>query len=119
MLLGGWTGSQLHESLAMVNGKVRMTDELLQPEKIQGEPESIEMTAFKASGQPVQELYLEASRIIHQFYIGGWILGGFIGLTIGGLLAGRLITRYRTDFEPNRGSCFSCARCVDYCPIKL
>ncbi|MFH1295990.1 MAG: 4Fe-4S binding protein [Bacteroidota bacterium] len=118
MLLGGWTGSQLHESLAMVNGKVQMAEELLYPEKIQGEPESIEMTAFKSSGQPVGELYTEASSIIQQFYIGGWILGGFIGLTIGGLLAGRLITRYRTDFEPNRGTCFSCTRCVDYCPVK-
>ena len=118
MLLGGWTGSQIHESLAKVNGKVRMADELLHPEKIQAEPESIEMTAFKASGKSVKELYNEASRILRQFYIGGWILGGFIGLTIGGLLAGRLITRYRTDFEPNRGTCFSCARCVDYCPIK-
>ncbi|MBL7138670.1 MAG: 4Fe-4S binding protein [Bacteroidales bacterium] len=118
MLLGGWTGAQIHESLALVNGKVQMAEELVHPEKIQGEPESIEMTAFKASGMPVQELYAEASRILRQFYIGGWVLGGFIGLTIGGLIAGRLITRYRTDFEPNRGSCFSCARCVDYCPVK-
>jgi NAD-dependent dihydropyrimidine dehydrogenase PreA subunit len=118
MLLGGWTGSQLHESLAMVNGKVRMANELLHPERIIGLTESIEMTAFKASGKPVSELYAEATAIIREFYIGGWIVGGFLGLTIGGLLAGRLITRYRTDFEPNRGTCFSCARCVDYCPIK-
>ena len=118
ILLGGWTGSQIHESLAMVNGKVRMANELLHPEKTGSVLESIEMTAFKASGKPVSELYSDASGIIRQFYIGGWIVGGFIGLTIGGLLAGRLVTRYRTDFEPNRGTCFSCARCVDYCPIK-
>jgi ferredoxin len=118
MLLGGWAGSQIHESLAMVNGKVRMTNELMHPEKTGGSPESIEMTAFKSSGKPAEELYMEASKILRQFYIGGWVLGAFIGLTIGGLLAGRLITRYRTDFEPNRGTCFSCARCIDYCPIK-
>ncbi len=118
MLLGGWAGSQIHESLAMVNGKVKLVNELLHPEKIKEKPESIEMTAFKASGKPVKELYEEASLIIRQFYIGGWIVGGFIGLTIGGMVAGRLITRYRTDFEPNRGTCFSCTRCVDYCPIK-
>ncbi|MFH1159743.1 MAG: 4Fe-4S binding protein [bacterium] len=118
ILLGGWTGSQLHESLARVNGKVRMAEELVHPEKHQHLPETIEMTAFKASGKPVQELYKEASGILDQFYTGGWILGGFVGLTIGGLLAARLLTRYRTDFEPNRGTCFSCTRCVDYCPIK-
>ncbi|MBN1197887.1 MAG: 4Fe-4S binding protein [Bacteroidales bacterium] len=118
VLLGGWTGSRLHETLAMVNGKVRMANELVNPETINGEPESIEMTAFKASGKPVSTLYEEASGILHQFYIGGWIVGGFIGLIIGGFLASRLVTRYRTDFEPNRGTCLSCARCTDYCPIK-
>lgn len=118
VLLFGWLGSQVHESLAMVNGKVRMVEALLHPEMNKSIPESVEMTAFKASGKPVSELYTEAAEILRQFYIGGWIVGGFIGLTIGGLLAGRLITRHRTDFEPNRGSCFSCARCMDYCPIK-
>lgn len=118
ILLGGWTGSQLHETLAKVNGKVSLANELLHPEKIQTGQESVGVTAFRASGTPASDLYAEASEILRQFYIGGWIAGGFIGLVIGGLLAGRLITRYRTDFEPNRGTCFSCARCVDYCPIK-
>lgn len=118
ILLGGWTGSQLHETLAKVNGKVSLANELLHPENIQTGKESVEVTAFRASGKPASELYAEASEILRQFYIGGWISGGFIGLVIGGLLAGRLITRYRTDFEPNRGTCFSCARCVDYCPVK-
>ncbi|TSA30055.1 MAG: 4Fe-4S binding protein [Bacteroidetes bacterium] len=118
MLLGGWTGSHIHESLARVNGKVRMAEEILHPKRIAGQSETIEMTAFKASGKPAKELYAEVTGILREFYIGGWILGGFVGLTIGGLLAGRLITRYRTDFEPNRGTCFSCARCVDYCPVK-
>jgi ferredoxin len=118
ILLGGFTGSQLHETLARVNSKVRMAEELLHPEKSKDLPESAEMSAFKASGKPVQQLYEETGVILREFYIGGWILGGFIGLTIGSLIAGRLLTRYRTDFEPNRGTCFSCARCVDYCPVK-
>lgn len=118
LLLGGWTGSQIHESLASVNGKVRMAEALIHPEIQSGQPETPEMAAFRASGKPASELYTEVAVILRQFYTGGWILGGFIGLTVGGLLAGLLITRFRTDFEPNRATCFSCARCVEYCPVR-
>lgn len=117
-LAGGWSGSLLHESLAHVNRTVRLAEELLHQEKAQELPESLEMIAFKASGKPVQAIYAEASIKLRQFYIGGWILGGFLGLTIGVLMASRLIQRHHTSYEPNRGNCLSCARCVDYCPVQ-
>ena len=46
------------------------------------------------------------------------ILGGFIGLVFGLTLAGISTFRYREDYEPNKGTCLSCARCLDYCPVK-
>jgi NAD-dependent dihydropyrimidine dehydrogenase PreA subunit len=118
IFLGGWTGSLLHESLARVNGKVRLAEELLYPAKRLQSPETKELIAFKASGKPAQELYVEATEILNRFYTGGWILGGFIGLAIGAFLLGKLFSRHRTDYEPNRGACFSCARCIDYCPVQ-
>jgi ferredoxin len=118
IFLGGWTGSLLHESLARVNGKVRLAEELLYPAKGLQSPETKELIAFKASGKPAQELYVEATEILNRFYAGGWILGGFIGLAIGAFLLGKLFSRHRTDYEPNRGACFSCARCIDYCPVQ-
>jgi len=33
-------------------------------------------------------------------------------------LAGLSIFRYREDYEPNKGTCLSCARCMDYCPVE-
>jgi len=46
------------------------------------------------------------------------LLGGFLGLVFGFTLAGLSVFRYRKDYEPNKGTCFSCARCMDYCPVE-
>lgn len=118
VVLGGWTGSRLHETLAGVNHTVRLARELLEPEKNMDQPETFEITAFKSSGKSLSQVYKEASLMFRQFYMGSLILGSFIGLVFGIILAGRMLNRYRTDYTPNKGTCFSCARCVDYCPVK-
>jgi ferredoxin len=117
MLLGGYTGSMLHETLAGVNGKVRLAKALLEPPSSTGKPELMEVTAFKSSGKPVAMVYSEASGVLRQFYIGGWILGCFLGLVFGITIAYQMVTTYQTDYTPNKGTCFSCARCVDFCPV--
>lgn len=115
---GGWTGSRLHESLAGVDPKIRLAASVLTPEKEGIQPESFEITAFKSSGKNAGQLYNEASLLLKKFYYGGWILGGFIGLVFGLLIAGKMLKRYSADYIPNKGTCLSCARCVDYCPVK-
>lgn len=115
---GGWTGSKLHETLALVHPKVRLAAMVMNPETAKIQPEPFEITAFRSSGKPAATLFSEASVLLRQFYIGGWILGGFMGLVFGLVIAGRMLVSYRTDYVPNRGTCFSCARCVDYCPVK-
>ena len=44
---------------------------------------------------------------------GAGILGAFIGLVVSCKLLALSIRRKRTDYEPNRGDCYSCARCSD------
>ncbi|MEI8233588.1 MAG: 4Fe-4S binding protein [Verrucomicrobiota bacterium] len=45
----------------------------------------------------------------------GWF-GGWAGLVIGGKLAALAMGRPQTDFEPEPGACFACARCFEACP---
>jgi len=116
-LLGGYTGSQLHENLAGVNGKVQMARTLLDTAALAVQPEPFEITAYKSSGKPASQVYAEATEVLRQFYTGGWILGCFVGLVFGIILARRLIISYNADYTPNKGRCFSCTRCVDYCPV--
>jgi ferredoxin len=119
MLAGGWVGSRLHEPLAGVNAKVRLAKQILNPVTEKNQPETFEIEAFKSQGKQQEQAFTEASVVLHNFYIGSWILGGFIGLVFGGLIAGRMMTKHRTDYTPNKGTCLSCVRCVDYCPVKL
>jgi len=116
---GGWTGSNLYEQLAGVNSKVKLAKQILNPVTEKDQVETFEIQAFKSAGKQQSQAFTEASVVLHKFYIGSWLLGGFIGLVFGGLIAGRMITKHRTDYVPNKATCFSCARCVDYCPVKL
>ncbi|MHC1702647.1 MAG: 4Fe-4S binding protein [Tenuifilaceae bacterium] len=116
VIAGGYVGSRFHENLASVNHNVRLANELLNPDNTK--PESFEVTAFKSSGKSIEEFYKETASIIDKFYIGGWILGGFIGLVFGLTLTSLSIFKYQEDYTPNKGTCLSCARCIDYCPIK-
>ncbi|MPQ48380.1 4Fe-4S binding protein [Marinifilum sp. N1E240] len=117
MIIGGWTVSNFHENLAMVNTKVRLADEMLHFDP-QTMTETLEIEGFRTSGQTVNELYLEAADIMKQFYYGSWILGAFIGLVFGLALAGLSTYRYREDYTPDKGDCVSCARCLKYCPVE-
>ena len=42
-----------------------------------------------------------------------------MGLVIGAKLVSRSLRRRRTDYEPDRGDCFACARCFEYGPNEL
>ena len=118
IFLGGWTGSRFYENLSMVNLKVRLANELLMSKNEANESQSIEITTFKSQGKPEEKLYSEASVIVKQFYSGGWILGGFIGLVFGLTLAQLTFVHYQKGYTPNKGTCLSCGRCMDYCPVK-
>ncbi len=118
VIVGGFVGSQFHENLAIVNPKVRLANELLNNTNYgETEKEAFEITAFNSAGQSKEELFKEAGSIIKQFYYGGWILGGFIGLVFGLTLVSLSVFKYREDYTPNKGTCLSCVRCVDYCPV--
>ena len=118
ILLGIWTGARFHENLARVNKTVQLAEVLMDNDPLVTEEQKIEIDAFRSIGTSIEELYAEAADIVHDFYIGGMILGGFIGLVFGLTLAGISTFRYREDYEPNKGTCLSCARCLDYCPVK-
>ena len=118
VVLGGYAGSRLHTGLASVNPRVRLAKELSLPETQLSPVQLVDVTTFRSSGQAVEKLNAEVDSLMHQFYRGGWMLGGFIGLVFGLTLAGLSIPKYRKGYWPNKGTCLSCARCLDFCPVK-
>jgi NosR/NirI family transcriptional regulator, nitrous oxide reductase regulator len=118
VVAGGYLGSAVHGTLASVNKKVQLAQVISDPKTLKSLEDTYEIKAFRSSGKTTEQVISEGSGILNDFRTGGWIFGGFMGLVFGLLIARRMITTYRADYVPDKGRCFSCVRCVDYCPIK-
>ncbi|MBK7175321.1 MAG: 4Fe-4S binding protein [Bacteroidales bacterium] len=118
MVVGGYTGYLLHETLAGVHSKVRLANQVINTEVSPLKAETFEIQAYKSSGKTQAQVLKEAGIVLSKFKKGSIILGGFIGLLFGLLIAGKLLKRHNPDYIPHKGRCFSCARCIDYCPVK-
>lgn len=116
---GGFLASGFSSNFAHVNHKVKLEKELRNNTNFgMGENEALEITSFKSSGQSLADLKLEVAKIEKEFYWGSWIMGGFAGLVFGLMLVGLTVFKYHPDYSPNKATCHSCARCMDYCPVK-
>jgi ferredoxin len=98
-----------------------LADQLVRAE---GTPSKLSMLtpddlALERARQAPKEILTEAAAIRRKFVTGGWIFGAWVGLVIGVKLISLSVPRRRTDYEPDRGDCFACARCFEYCPNEL
>ena len=116
--LGVGVGGLLKEPLSRMHPTVRLVERIAGEELGRYSGTNIESEAFRASDTPNEQLYAEAIEIKNGFGTGGKWLGAFIGLMVGCKLIAVSILRKRTDYEPDRGTCFSCGRCFKYCPVK-
>ena len=76
-----------------------------------------ESATFRGTGRQTSELYREALQIRREFYLGGWILGAFLGMVLVGKLILLSIRGERKDYEADRMKCISCGRCYKFCPV--
>ncbi len=117
-LAGGWIGSKSHVFLSRVHPDVYLAELMISNPELREDEENLDIQAFLESGETFEQLVEEASVIRNKFKKGGWALGGFIGLALGITLMNQVVFRRREDYEPHRGDCFSCGRCMDYCPVE-
>ncbi len=116
VLSGGWAGSAISSSWSKMHATVRLAERIyLENEGLEKETTDAS-AAFRATGQPVQELYDEASHIRKQFKYGCSLVGAFIGFVTGLKLIVPSIRKQRTDFQADRAGCLACGRCFRFCP---
>ena len=118
VITGAWIGMKLYPVFASVNPNVKLANQVLFPAINKNTNESFEIQAYKSSGKPQEEVVRDASEVYKSFRNGSMALGGFLGLLFGIKIAGKMIHRHNPDYIPHKGRCFSCLRCVDYCPVK-
>lgn len=121
MTAGAWLGhqfsipaSRLHPTVSLAEQYVREHDTptrvgTLTPDEL----------ALERARQDPEAILTQATAIRRRFGIGGWIFGAWVGLVVGIKLLSLSVRRQRTDYEPDRGDCFACARCFEFCPNEL
>ncbi len=61
----------------------------------------------------------DALAVRSKFKRAGLVFGGWTGGVLGCALIGVSLRSRRTEFEPDGGACFACARCFESCPNEL
>lgn len=117
-IIGGYAISESHIFLSKAHPDVYLADLLLKKPYLMQNTDNKDIESFMASGKSLDTLVNESKIIQQKFYKGGWYLGIFLGLAIGFTLLNQVTFRRRKDYEPNKGNCFSCGRCMDYCPVE-
>ena len=118
---GGWLGGKFSGPASRLNPTVSLAERWVAEREapVKTGVLSPDDLALERARQAPQELLTEAVGILQKFLTGGWIFGAWGGLVIGVKLLSLSLRRKRTDYEPERGDCFACARCFEYCPNEL
>ena len=82
-------------------------------------PLSPDELSLERARQAPDDILATAKQLQRKFKFGSSIFGGWVGLVVGVKLISLSLRRWRTDYEPDRGECFACARCFEYCPNEL
>ena len=115
---GALLGWRFSAQASRLNPTVSLAEQFI---RAQGTPSkfgalSPDELALERARQAPQEILTEAVRIREGFGWAGTLFGAWVGLVIGVKLISRSLRRRRTDYEPDRGDCFACARCFEFCP---
>jgi len=122
LLAGGAAlGGRLATPVARLNPTVELAERYLQQLKSRVDygvmtPETLSLQ--RAERDP-EALMKSATDLRHRFWLACVAFGGWVGLVLGVKLVSLSLQRRRTDFEPDRGACFACARCFRSCPQEL
>jgi NosR/NirI family transcriptional regulator, nitrous oxide reductase regulator len=109
----------LAPSFSAVNNTVSLAKEI-RLEKEKGiKAVSKAAVAYFESGKTEDELFKEEQVIIDRFRKGAPWVGIFLGMSLGIGLFRKTIRKIRTDYTPDRGRCFSCGKCLKFCPVKI
>lgn len=115
--VGAFIGLKSHIFLSKANPDVYLAELLISHPELKADPDNIDIQTFMSSGKTMDTLVEEATAIRAQFKTWSWILGAFMGIVLAFSLIDQTIYRRREDYHPNKGNCYSCARCMDYCPV--
>jgi len=116
IIIGGLTGAYSHINLSKFHPTIKLAEQVMLEQMDPSLETTLASRTFHESGKEIPELLAEVKLLQSRFKTGSIILGIFIGLTIGLKTIGIFFRLNREDYTANRTDCFSCGRCIPYCP---
>jgi len=118
---GAWLGGKFAVPVSKLNPTVELAERYIAQQKSPVDygvmmPEALSLE--RAERDP-EALLKSAADIRRRFWLACVLFGGWVGFVIGLKLVSLSLRTMRTDFEPDRGACFACARCFRSCPQEL
>ncbi len=107
----GVPASRLHPTVELAE---RRAEQQRAPQPLA--PMTFESLSLERAEQNPAALEAAARELRQRFILAGWLFGGWAGLVVGFKLIALALRPARTDYEPDRGTCFACARCFESCP---
>ncbi|MGA2176556.1 MAG: 4Fe-4S binding protein [Verrucomicrobiota bacterium] len=118
VVVGAWAGSQLSPAAAQLHPAVALAERYArqQSHPVQYGLMTPEALSLERAAENPAEVLKAAADLRRRFDLACWLFGGWVGLVIGVKLVALSARPSRTDYEPDRGACFGCARCFTACP---
>jgi NosR/NirI family nitrous oxide reductase transcriptional regulator len=123
ILIGGgaWLGGLMSGAVSKLNPTVELAERYLRNQAAPADygvmtPEALSLE--RAARDP-EAVLTAATDLRQRFWLACVIFGGWVGLVFGVKLVSLSLRTRRTDFEPDRGACFACARCFRSCPQEM
>jgi len=118
VVAGAWAGSKLSPAAALLDPNVALAERYTrqQSHPVQYGLMTPEALSLQRAAENPAAILTAAMDLRGRFDVASWLFGGWIGLVIGVKLLALSVRPGRTDYEPDRGACFACARCFTACP---
>lgn len=119
---GALIGYAVHPKLALLDPVIELAGEVRDYQTGDRQRMGDEVEAFQSSGGSVEDLFEQEKLKLHQFAIGGALVGGWMGFVAAGSLIANSIFWRRGEYEAHRSGCVACGRCFNSCPrhhVKL
>ncbi len=118
VIAGAWAGAKLSPAAAQLHPAVALAERYVRQQSAPAQygPMTPEALSLQRAAENPATILKEAADLRARFDLACWLFGGWIGLVIGLKLVALSLLPGRTDYEPDRGACFACARCFTACP---
>jgi ferredoxin len=110
-------GMAMYQPLARVHPLIRLAERVALEERGVVKGYTVESEAFRGAGQSLEDLRAQAVVLQGRFRSGGMMVGAFLGLVLGLRAIAMSRVELRKEYSIDQGTCFSCGRCFEYCPV--